>query len=171
MPASTPIYGFTYPCESEAINFASFKTLADQIDAKLLDIAADRDYATGRYNVQQDMSPTQGGIVSGVATPLTNAGSTYVAPVSGIWVVDAYTSIVATTITYARLQVRVAAVAKFGRSINNEDASPLSRQWDLPGCAIIVTAGQTIDTLMTFVGTGAGTASLHLNIRLIVRLA
>jgi len=171
MTANTPIYGFTYPCESDAINFAAFKTLADQIDAKLLDIAADRDFAIGRYNVQQDMSPTQGAIVAGVVTPLVNAGSTYTAPVSGIYVVDAYTSVVATTVTYARLAVRVAGTARFARSVNNEDGSPLSKQWDLPGTATIVTSGQVIDTTMLFAGTGAGTASLHLNIRLIVRLA
>lgn len=171
MPANTPIYGFTYPCESDAINFAAFQTLANQIDAKLLDIAADRDMATGRYNVQQDMSPTQGGIAAGVVTPLTNAGSTYVAPISGIYVVDAYTSLVATTITWAWLQVRVAGTAKFGRMVNNNDGASLSRVWDLPGCPVIVLSGQTIDTTMTFTGTGAGTASLHLNIRMIVRLA
>lgn len=168
---NTPIYAFTYPCMTAAIDPAAFKTLADQIDAKLLDIQADSNLATGRYNVQQDMSPTQGGIVAGTPTPLTNAGSTYVAPVSGIYVVDAYTSIVATTVIYARLQVRVAGVAKFARSVNNDDGSPLSKTWDLPGCAIIVLSGQTIDTQMAFAGTGTGTASLHLNVRLIVRLA
>jgi hypothetical protein len=171
MPANTPIYGFTYPCESDAINASAFSTLANQIDAKLLDIAADRDFAIGRYNVQQDMSPNQGGIASGVATPLTNAGSTYVAPVSGIYVVDGYTSVTATTVTYARIQIRVAAAAKFARSVNNETGSPLSGTWSFPGGAVIVTAGQTIDTVITFTGTGTGTATLHLNVRLIVRLA
>jgi len=168
---NTPIYAFTYPCDTAAIDPAAFKTLADQIDAKLLDIQADSNLATGRYNVQQDMSPTQGGIVAGVETALTNAGSTYVAPISGIYVVDAYTSVVATTVTYARLRVRVGGTTRFARSVNNDDGSPLSKTWDLPGGPIIATLGQTIDTTMTFIGTGAGTASLHLNVRLIVRLA
>lgn len=168
---NTPIYGFTYPCMTSAIDPAAFKTLADQIDAKMLDIAADRDMAIGRYNVQQDMSPSQGAIAASTATPLTNAGSTYVAPISGIYIPDAYTSILATTVTYARLQVRVAGVVKFARNVNNEDASAGSKVWDLPGCPVIVLAGQTIDTVITFTGTGTGTATLHLDVRLIVRLA
>ena len=168
---NTPIYAFTYPCQTDAITPAAFKTLADQIDAKLLDIAADRDMATGRYNVQQVMSPNQGGIVAGVETALANAGSTYVAPISGIYVVDASTSVAATTVTYARLRVRVAGTTRFARSVNNEDANPLSKTWDVPGCPVIVTTGQTVDTTMTFAGTGAGTAALRLNVRMIVRLA
>jgi hypothetical protein len=168
---NTPIYGFTYPCLTDAITPAAFKTLADQIDAKLLDVNADKNLAIGRYNVQQDMSPTQGGIAASTLTPLTNPGSTYVAPISGLYVVDGYTSVVATTVTWARLEVRVAGVSKFGRMVNNEDGSSLSKTWDLPGGLITVLSGQTIDTTMTFTGTGTGTASLHLNIRMIVRLA
>lgn len=168
---NTPIYGFTYPCMTSAIDPAAFKTLADQIDAKMLDIAADRDMAIGRYNVQQDMSPNQGAIAASTLTPLTNAGSTYVAPISGIYIPDCYVSITATTVTFARLQVRVAGTIRFGRAVNNEDGSPLSKVWDLPGCPVVVLAGQTIDTAITFTGTGTGTASLHLNVRMIVRLA
>lgn len=167
---NTPIYGFTYPCETDAIDPAAFATLATQIDAKLLELQAEVDQAVGRYSSIQSMVPNQAAIAASVDTALTNAGSTYTIPVNGIYIADASFTLSATTITSMRLMVRLNAVEKYGRTYPGPTSPATLGPGDVPGVPLICAAGDTISCSMLFTGTGTGTASLRLNIRMIVAL-
>lgn len=171
MPESTPIYGFTYPCEGEPVDAADFTLLATQIDTQMSSIQADEDYATGRY-VNRTGAADQAGIVAGVETVLVNAGSTYVVPVDGVyWVcARARMSIAAANLGSSRLRIRLNAVTMFGQTFNGSATSSLSGTMTPVG-AIRAAAGDTISQAIIFFGTGPGTAtSQRLNVRQIVRI-
>lgn len=121
MPASTPIYGFTYPCPGELITAGAFTTLANQIDAKLLDLQADYTLGLNRYSTYQSAVGVQS-IPSGAETAITLPGMSYVIPVAGVWVVRAEvipTSFPA-TLTVSRARIAQNAVPRFGFTQNNE---------------------------------------------------
>lgn len=168
MPANTPIYGFTYPCETEPVSFVNFQTLANQIDTRLASIQLDENYATGRYNVKQTAAD-QAAIVSGVETPLVNAGSTYVIPADGVYWVSARVRLqAATSLSSSRLRVRLNAVPLFGQSFNT--TAPLFNGPMIAVGTMNAVTGDTISMSILFTGVGAGTATLtRLDVRQLVR--
>lgn len=170
MPENTPIYGFTYPCNSDPITFASFATLANQIDAQAASVQLDNLYATGRYS-SRTSAAAQAGVAAGVETALVNAGSTYVVPADGVYWVAAEARLTgAGNITSARLRVRRNAVAQFGRTINLVSAQTQTQESPVVGAMTAVT-GDTISLAMLYFGVGPATVTLtRLSIRMLVRV-
>lgn len=170
MPGATPIYGFPYPCVDEPVGYADFEALGDAIDAKLLEVQADADYATGRYNTSQN-GGSQAGIAVNVETVLTNPTAQYVTPVAGIYLtlIDVVIN-AATTITSSRLRVRLNGTPVYGRTANWENGFS-SIQWQVPEAPIVAAAGDTISCSFIYQGTGTATVSIFISPRLIVRIA
>jgi len=170
MPGTTPIYGFTYPCVNEPVNFANFATLGNQIDAKLLEVQADASYAVGRHNISQS-GGSQAGIAAGVETVLSNAAAQYVVPVAGVYLtmID-FTISAVTSITSGRLRVRLNGVAAYGRTQNFE-AGPNGFAWQVASGPVIAAAGDTISVAFLYQGTGTATVSSYISSRLAVRIA
>lgn len=173
MPENTPIYGFTYPCPGDPINATTFATLANQIDAQLLVLQDDEEWALGRYSVSQTMSPNQAGLVQGVETALSNANSTYVIPADGVYIANAATQGIATTsVDSMRLRLRLNGVPIPGRSYNNA-ASPFpdsTQVFDIPSNPFVAVTGDTISAAVLWFGVGTLTAFLRLDVRMIVRI-
>lgn len=168
MPETTPIYGFPYPCLDEAVSFTDFEALGDAVDAKLLEVQADADYAVGRYNVSQNAG-SQAGIAAGVETVMTNVGAQYVVPVSGVYLTFVDVDILAvTSITWNRMRVRLNGVPTYGRTTNNENGF---FRYQVVPCPLIAAAGDTISCAFLYGGTGTATVSMYLSSRLIVRIA
>lgn len=173
MPENTPIYGFTYPCPGDPVDATSFATLANQIDTRLLSIRDDEEWALGRYSVQQQMAPAQAGMVQGVETVLVNAGSTYVIPADGIYIATGITQVSATTsVTSARLRLRLNGVAIPGRSYNNLNAPfvTFTNPFDVPSAPFPAVTGDTISAAVLWFGVGTGTATFILHVRMLVRI-
>lgn len=171
MPGVTPIYGFPYPCVDEAVSFADFELLGDAIDAKLLEVQADADYAVGRYNISRN-GGSQAGIVVAVETVLANANAQYVVPVAGIYLtmIDVLITSV-TTITSSRLRVRLNGTPIYGRTVNWEGGTLSANPWQVPSGLIIAAAGDTISCAFTYQGTGTATVQIYISSRLVVRIA
>lgn len=171
MPDTTPIYSFPYPCVDEPVNFTDFETLGDAIDAKLLEVQADADYAVGRYNVSQ-AAASQAGIAVNVETALTNLNAQYVVPVAGIYLtaVDVLIDTV-TTITSSRLRVRLNGTPVYGRTVNWEGGLATGLLWQIPSAPIVAAAGDTISCAFLYQGTGTAAVSIWVNSRLVVRIA
>ncbi len=170
MPDVTPIYEFPYPCVDELVDFADFAALADAIDTKYFDLQADADLATGRYNTTFDVA-AQAGIAVAVDTVLTNANATYVIPAAGVWLVFAtFTMNTATTITSARLRVRLNGVQIFGRTFNFEFGN-VTTFVHVPPTPLICATGDTISFTFLYQGTGTASVSLNYTPRMIVRIA
>lgn len=173
MPENTPIYGFTYPCPGDTVDATDFATLANQIDARLLSMRDDEEWALGRYSVQQTMTPNQGGLVQGVETALVNAGSTYVIPADGVYIANATTQVTSTTsVDSARLRLRRNGVSIPGRTYNNANAPFATNtfDFDIPSNPFVAVAGDTISAAVLWFGVGTGTATLRLDVRMIVRI-
>lgn len=170
MPGATPIYSFPYPCVNEPVDFADFAALGNAIDAKLLEVQADADYAVGRYNISQ-FGGSQAGIAAGVETVLTNPTAQYVVPVAGIYLtmIDVQITSV-TTITSSRTRVRLNGVSQYGRTINHEGGIGILNTQVQPG-AIIAAAGDTISCAFLYQGTGTATVQTYISSRLVVRIA
>lgn len=169
MPGTTPIYGFPYPCVDEPVDYADFEALGDAIDAKLLEVQADADYATGRYNISQ-FGGSQAGIAAGVETVLTNPTAQYVVPVAGIYLpmIDVRIAAV-TSITSSRLRVRLNGVAAFGRTVNHEGG--LFPMTQVATGLIVAAAGDTISCAFLYQGTGTATVEIYISSRLAIRIA
>lgn len=169
MPGATPIYAFTYPCVNEAVDWNDFLTLGNQIDAKLLEVQADADYAVGRYNIAQN-GGSQAGIAAAVETALTNPTAQYVVPVAGVYLTYVDVNITAvTTISSSRLRVRLNGTPVYSRTTNHEDA--LFFPYHVPPAPIVAAAGDTISCAFTYLGTGTATVQIYIASRLIVRIA
>lgn len=172
MPDTTPIYGFPYPCVDELVDVSDFEALGDAIDAKLLEVQADANHAIGRYNVSQS-GGSQAGIAVGVETVLTNPTAQYVVPESGVYLVmiDVLTT-AATTITAARLRVRLNGVAQFGRTYNHEVAGIApALPWQVASGVIIAAAGDTISCAYLYQGSGTATVQIYISVRQVIRIA
>jgi hypothetical protein len=170
MPGATPIYGFPYPCSNDLITAASFSNLANAIDTKLADVGADADLALNRYNATFVVG-NQAGIAAGVDTPMTNTNATYVIPASGIYlVICQFAFSTATTISAARVRVRVNAVQIYGRSYNFEYGSS-GTSIEVPPAALVCAAGDTISFTFLYTGTGTATVSFRYSPRMVVRIA
>jgi hypothetical protein len=170
MPGATPIYGFSYPCEDEPVTATDFTLLGNAIDAKLLEVQADADYAVGRYNISRD-GGSQAGIVVAVETALTNPNAQYVVPVAGVYLTMIDVIILAaTTITSSRLRVRLNGTPVYGRTVNWENGFSTSG-WQVPSGPIVAAAGDTISCAFIYQGTGTATVQIYISSRLVVRIA
>lgn len=169
MPAATPIFGFPYPCPDETVGPGSFMDLATAIDAKLLALSADETAALNRPNARR-----QSGLVNatnGVLTVTTGAGSSFVIPAAGVWLVSAFmpSNTGAGVMNELRLRVRQNAVARFGhtRSLFFLTSFASVSTFGVLVCA----AGDTIDTDFLYTGTLNINYSVILDLKMIVRIA
>lgn len=171
MPESTPIYGFTYPCDGEIIDPTAFQTLATQIDTRMASVLLDENYATGRYS-SSTTAADQAGIAAATETPMVNAGSTYLVPADGVYWVTAqlFIGIAAADFAAQRIRVRLNGTPLFGRTYNA--ATPNTIGGPTPATGLIVAAaGDTISMAGYFNGTGPGTAfQQRLMVRMLVRI-
>lgn len=170
MPENTPVYGFTYPCNSDPITFTSFATLANQIDAQAASVQLDSNYATGRYS-SRTTAIAQAGVAAGVETLMTNPGSQYVIPADGVyWVSAAVTLSGAGNITSSRNRVRLNGTPLFGRTWNPQAAATNSPPVPVMG-ALTAVAGDTVSLAALFFGVGPASALVvRLHVRMIVRV-
>lgn len=170
MPETTPIYSFPYPCVSEAVDFADFANLANAIDTKLFELQADEDLAVGRYNATFNVA-AQAGIAVGVDTVLTNPNATYVIPAAGVYLVfGTYTMNAATTITSARLRVRLNGVQIFGRTFNFEFGN-IPTFVHIPPAPLICATGDTVSFTFLYQGSGTASVTLQYTARMVTRIA
>lgn len=169
MPASTPIYGFTYPCPDEVISPSAFTTLANQIDAKLLDVEADRFLALNRFNSDLDSAVVQT-VTNGVDTTLTIPSSTYTLPMSGVYVfhVTVLPQTFPATISTTQATVHLNTVYQFGQTQNNEGNSTRNIA---PSGPITGVAGDIITTRVFYVGSGTMNVRAHMSVKMLVRTA
>ena len=77
MPASTAIFGITYPCGGDTIDPDALATFAQTMDAALAQGAADLAQATNRPNAQVQASATTQSVVINVITTLTYTDESY----------------------------------------------------------------------------------------------
>lgn len=167
MPGATPIYSFPYPCVDEPVDSADFQALGDAIDAKLLDVQADANYATGRYNTALGVGSQV--IPVGVETVLTNPSAQYVTPVAGVYLADASFRVTPGGLyTTSRMRVRLNGVTVYGQTTTNNQ---LLTSWEVPSGAIVAAAGDTISFAFLYQGTVTASVSFSLSVRLIVRIA
>jgi hypothetical protein len=168
MPDQTPIYGFTYPCPGEVISPLAFQTLANQIDAKLVQLQADYDAMLNRYNF--DTGPQGPQVVpAGVDTVLTAALLNYVIPAAGLWIFRAYCQgSPAGTTAMRRLRLRQNAVVRFGTTANTE-----GNNFNQPMLAgpVVAAAGDTISLTYLFSGTVTETVFAQIDGKMLVRTA
>jgi hypothetical protein len=169
MPASTPIYGFTYPCQGETIDPSAFVTLANQIDAKLLDVEADRFLALNRYNSDLTSSATQT-IPNGVDTVLTSPASTYTLPMAGVYIFDLRVITVTTpaTINMLRGSVYQNGVFRFSMTRNTEGNSAMD---PTPSGPIVGAAGDVITSRFFYDGLGTMDVQARMSVKMLVRIA
>lgn len=169
MPASTPIFGFTYPCPDETITPSAFLTLANQIDAKLLELEADRFLALNRFNSDLDNAAIQT-ITNGVDTTLTSPSSTYTLPMSGVYVfhVDVRPTSSPATISTTQATVHLNTVYLFGQTQNNEGNSTRNIS---PSGPIVGVTGDVITTRVFYVGSGTMDVQVHMSVKMLVRTA
>lgn len=168
MPGSTPVYGFTYPCPGETISPMAFQILANQIDAKLLDLQADYILMLNRRNYDSATSPAQV-IAAGADTVLTSPLVTYVTPIAGLYIVRARAAgNPAGTVNMRRIRVRQNAVVRFGTTANTENNTFCQPVAIGP---INAAAGDTITLTYLFNGTVTESVTAELDIKLLVRTA
>jgi hypothetical protein len=171
MPASTPVYGFTYPCPGETVTPAAFALLAGQIDTKLADVDLDRVAALNRRNRDSGGGPTQT-IGAGAETVLTMPSSTYTIPAgeSGVWYVTVTLTPLSTPATSNMLRIRIMqnAVKRTAYTFNPEPNSPQSFSASAP---ILGIAGDVITTSFIYNGTGTIDVQATMSIKKFVRLA
>lgn len=168
MPESTPIYGFTSPCPGETITSAAFTTLANQIDAKLLEVDNDRFMALNRRNVSVPGGSAVQTIPANVNTLLTLAGSTYTIPEAGVWIVRvSVSSFGLPTVSMMRAQVRQNGTVRFEFIHNTEGDTPNPV---IPFGPMVAAVGDVITTMFQFNGAGTMDVFATLDAKMIVRI-
>ncbi len=169
MPAQTPVYGFLYPCPGEPVSPLSFLILANQIDAKLLELQADYDLMLNRKNYDSPSSLAQT-IAAGVDTVLTSAVVTYTIPMSGAWVIyaHAFALNITGTVNSHRLRVRQNGNVRFGQVQNTEGG--VTNPCDAAG-PISAVAGDVISLTWLFNGTGTEDVLATIDAKMMVRTA
>jgi hypothetical protein len=169
MPGQTPIYGFLYPCPGEVVNPSTFQVLANQIDAKLLELQADYILMLNRKNFDSPNSAAQT-VNAGVDTVLTSATVTYTVPMSGLWIFYAHAFVinVTGTVNSHRLHVRQNGVVRFGEVQNTE--TNLTINCDAAG-PINAVAGDVISLQWLFNGTNTEDVIATLDGKMLVRTA
>lgn len=169
MPDTTPIYGFTFPCPDETITSAAFTTLANQIDAKLLDVNADLTLALNRPNMDQGATTPTQTITAGVDTVLTIATSLYTIPAAGVWVVRAsINTLGVATVNMMRGRIRQNGTVRFSYVTNTEGNNPGPV---IPLGPIVAAAGDAITLQFLFNGAGTMDVFANLNAKMLVRIA
>lgn len=168
MPENTPIYGFTYPCPDEVVSAADFTSLANQIDAKLLDVNNDLNAALLRRNIQVTPPGTQV-ITAGVETTLTIPGMTYVIPEAGVWIFR----VAVFPQTFPTVQMMRARIFQNGllRSGFTHNTESNVTNPPIPFGPIVAAVGDTITTRFLYSGAATMTVSAVLSAKLIVRIA
>lgn len=169
MPGQTPIYGFSYPCPDEQITPGAFSTLANQVDAKLLELQSDYDLMLNRKNYDSSLSVAQT-VPNSVDTVLTSAVLTYTIPMAGLWVFYAHAIAINITgvPTSHRLRVRQNGVVRFGQ-VQNTNAGT-NNPCDAAG-PINAAAGDVITLQWLFNGTGNEDIRALLYGKMLVRTA
>jgi hypothetical protein len=77
MPATTPVYGITYPCGGDTIDPGVLATFANSIDAALAQGAAELAQVTGRPNAQVIRFLPAQAVVLNTVTTMTYVDETY----------------------------------------------------------------------------------------------
>lgn len=169
MPGQTPIYSFIYPCPDEGVSPLDFQILANQIDAKLVDLRNDYTLMLNRPNFDTVFSPVQT-IPANVDTVLTSPLVTYVVPMSGVYVFYAHAFAVNQTGAWNmhRLRIRQNATARFGQTQNTEGSG--ANPADAAG-PIVATAGDVITLTWLFNGSGTEDVRAKLAAKMLVRTA
>lgn len=169
MPASTPIYGFTYPCPGELITGGAFSTLANQIDAKLLDLQADLTLGLNRYSSYTSSAANQN-VPTGVETILTASGMSYVIPMAGVWNVRCEVIPVSSpaTITVERARIHQNGTFRFGFIQNTEGNNTKNVVAEGP---IVAALGDTITVRFLHTGSVAMDVAGTLTTKMLVRIA
>lgn len=169
MPGQTPIYGFEYPCPDELISPLAFLTLANQVDAKLLELQADYNLMLNRKNYDSATSVAQT-IAAGADTVLTSALVTYTIPMAGLWVFygRAFAFNATGTVNSHRLRLRQNAVVRFGQVQNTEAANLIPCNVAGPVNAAL---GDVITLQWLFVGSGNEDVRAVLKGKMLVRTA
>lgn len=169
MPDQTPIYGFQYPCPDEQISPADFQVLANQIDAKLLDLQADYTLMLNRKNYDSPQSAAQT-VAAGADTVLTAAVITYTIPMAGLWVfyAHAFAFNITGAVNSHRLRVRQNGVVRFGQVQNTEGG--VTNPCDAVG-PINAAAGDVISLQWLFNGGGTEDIRAVLIGKMLVRTA
>lgn len=167
MPESTPIYGFTYPCPGEVVSAASFTVLANQIDAKLVDVNNDLTAALNRRNFYVNGSGTQA-IPAGADTVLTIPGMTYVIPEAGVWIVRAAVFAQSSPATnMMRTRVRQNGVVRFAFTQNTEGGTLVP---PIAFGPMVAAVGDTVTVAFLYNGLGTMDVSGNLSAKMIVRI-
>lgn len=168
MPDSTPIYGFTFPCPGETVSAAAFATLANQIDAKLLEVNADLTLALNRPNSDQNSAATVQTIPANVDTTLTLVGSTYTVPAAGVWVFHVtVTAATFPTVNMMRGTVSLNAVPRYRFMLNTEgnNVGPVQ-----PVGAVVAAVGDVFTTQFLYNGAGTMDVRAEYTAKMIVRI-
>lgn len=169
MPASTPIYGFPYPCPGETVNPSSFLNLANAIDTKLNDLAADESAALNRPNGRrQSVANTA---TNSVLSVTTGVGSSFTIPAAGVWIVTAFVPSIGGLGLFneIRLRVRQNTTPRFGVTRNTTTGITFFNTFCIG--PLVCAAGDTIDSDFFYTGTLTITYSVILNLKMIVRIA
>lgn len=169
MPTTTPIYGFPYPCPGETVNPSSFLHLANAIDAKLNELAADERAALNRPNARRQSAVNTA--TNSVLQVTIGAGSSFVIPQAGVWLASASLVNVggAGVANEVRLRVRQNTTVRYGVTKN----SFFSISSLVTSCfgPLVCAAGDTIDTDLFYTGTLTITYSVIMDLKMIVRIA
>lgn len=169
MPSQTPIYGFIYPCPGEVISPLMFQVLANQIDAKLLELQADYTLMLNRKSLDTSNSAAQT-IAAGVDTVLTSPVVTYTIPMSGVYVFysRAFAVNITGTVNSHRLRLRQNGVVRFGQVQNTEAA--VTNPCNVVG-PVSAVAGDVITLQWLFNGSGNEDVIAVLDGKMLVRTA
>lgn len=171
MPASTPIFGFPYPCPGETVNPSSFLNLANAIDAKLAQLSADESAALNRPNARRQTANLSNSATNSVVAVTTGAGSSFTIPAAGVWIVTAFLPSVggAGVTNELRLRVRQNTTPRFG--VTRNSTVFLTFQNTICIGALVCAVGDVIDTDFFYTGTLTVTYSVVMNLKMIVRIA
>lgn len=167
MPASTPIYGFTYPCPGEAVSPAAIALLTGQIDTRMSDVDTDWFEMLNRRNINDSFGATQN-ITAGVETPLVTP--TYVFPVAGVYFVfgDVFSLSTPATINSFRARLRLNGVARFGVTQNTENFITSAPRATVP---MVAAAGDTASITVFYSGSATMNVQGRIAAKLVCRIA
>jgi len=169
MPGATPIYGFPYPCPDEQVGPQAFQDLANAIDTKLGELAADETAALNRPNARRESASNIA--TNNVLQVTVGANSSFVIPAAGVWLVSAFVPVIggAGVTNEIRLRVRQNTTPRFGVTRNSTSGSTFLNT----NCfgPLVCAVGDTIDTDFFYTGTLTVTYAPIMNLKMIVRIA
>lgn len=168
MPDATPIYSFPYPCPYETVSPSAFSDLANAIDTKLNELAADERAALNRPNARRQSAVNTA--TNSVLLVTTGANSSFVIPAAGVWVASAFVpSLAGAGIpNEMRLRVRQNTTPRYGVTRN----LTTSLTFNNTTCfgPLVCAAGDTIDTDFFYTGTLTVDYFVILNLKMFVRI-